>query len=169
MRGSARPLYGHTGPPEPLLSRAKRSATRHCLTDRLGRRVQGLHCSTGLGLSILCFVVAYTHSPWNCKVRVLIIDNTVRESRLCILLKDNRPTPGVIADRNLVYVQNFTPRRTYVLFLDSNGNPACKSALFVLMARRYGMISLFSCASYLGCFPTHSIIVFKLFFFTALE
>ena len=68
--------------------------------------------------------MAYTHSPWNCKIRVLIIDNTVRESRLCILLKDNRPAPGVIVDRNLVYVQNFTPGRTYVLFLDSNGNPA---------------------------------------------
>src|SRR6218665_2671232 len=41
-------------------------------------------------------------STWNCKIRVLIIDNTVRESRLCrpILLKDNRPsTPGVIVDR----------------------------------------------------------------------
>ena len=54
---------------------------------------------------------------------MLIIDNTVRESQLCILLKDNRPTPGVIVDRNLVYVQNFTPGRTYILFLDSNGNP----------------------------------------------
>src|SRR6218665_562830 len=72
---------------------------------RLGRRVQGLHCSTGLGLSI-CFVVAYTRSPWNCKIRVLIFENTVREARLCILLKNNRPTPGVIVDRNLVYVQN---------------------------------------------------------------
>src|SRR6218665_2684528 len=64
---------------------------------------------------------------WNCKIRVLIIDNTVRESRLCILLKDNRhrPKPGVIVDRNMVglYVQNFTSGRTYVLFLDSNGNP----------------------------------------------
>ena len=35
--------------------------------------------------------------------------------------------------------------------------------LFVLMA------SLFSCASYLGCFPTHSIIFLKLFFLTVLE
>src|SRR6218665_4049663 len=128
MRGSAWPLYGQTGPPEPPSQQSEGIGYPGPPTladrDRLGRRVQGLHCSTGLGLSILCFVVAYTHSPWNCKIRVLIIDNTVRESRLCILLKDKRPTPSVIVDRNLVYVQNFTPRRTYVLFLDSNGNPA---------------------------------------------
>jgi len=49
---------------------------------------------------------------------------------LCILLKDNRPTPGVIVDRNLVYVQNFTPGRTYVHFLDSNGNPDYYSNIY---------------------------------------
>ena len=42
------------------------------------------------------------------------------------LLSNN--TPGVIAARNLVYVQNFMSGRTHVLFLDSNGNPARKHA-----------------------------------------
>jgi len=36
---------------------------------------------------------------------------------------------------------------------------SCKPALFVLVARRYGMASLLSCASYLGRFPTHSLIL----------
>ena len=44
---------------------------------------------------------------------------------------------------------------------------SCKSARFVLMARRCGMASLLSCASYLRHFPTHSIIV--LLFLTVLE
>src|SRR6218665_3699478 len=116
-----------TGPPEPPLSRAKGSSTsgpRHWLTeiDYVGA---GARPTLVYRPKHLCFVVANTHSHWNCKIRVLIIDNTVCESRLCILLKNNTPTPGVIVDRNLVYVQNFTPGCTYVLFLDSNGNPAC--------------------------------------------
>src|SRR6218665_1594265 len=124
MSGSAWPLYGQTGPQEPPSQQSEGIGYPGPPTladrDRLGKayilfyRFRPEH---------LCLVVAYTHSPWNCKMRVLIIDNTVRESRLCILLKDNRPTPGVIVDKNLVYVQNFTPGRTYVLFLDSNGNP----------------------------------------------
>jgi len=40
---------------------------------------------------------------------------------------------------------------------------------FALMARRCGMASLLSCASYLGRFPKHSIVVLKLFFLTVLE
>jgi len=47
--------------------------------------------------------------------------------------------------------------------------PSCKFALFALIARRCGMASLLSCASCLGRFPTHSIVVFKLFFLTVLE
>ena len=46
---------------------------------------------------------------------------------------------------------------------------SCKPAFFVLMAPGYGMASLLSCASYLGRFPTHSIIVLKLFFLTVLQ
>jgi len=42
-------------------------------------------------------------------------------------------------------------------------------SLTVLMARRCGMASLLGCASYLGRFPTHSIVVLKLFFLTVLE
>jgi len=40
---------------------------------------------------------------------------------------------------------------------------------FVLLARRCGMASLLSCAFYLGRFPTHFIVVLKLFFLTVLE
>jgi len=43
------------------------------------------------------------------------------------------------------------------------GRLSCKPVLFVLMTRQYGMVSLLSCASYLGRFPTQSIVVLKLF------
>src|SRR6218665_1290812 len=46
---------------------------------------------------------------------------------------------------------------------------SCESELFALMVCRCGMASLLSCASYLGRFPTHSIVVLKLFFLTVLE
>src|SRR6218665_496006 len=46
---------------------------------------------------------------------------------------------------------------------------SCNPALLLLMARRFGMASLLSCASYLGRFPRHSIVVLKLFFLTVLE
>src|SRR6218665_3393661 len=46
---------------------------------------------------------------------------------------------------------------------------SCKSGSFALMARRCGMASLLSCASYLGRFPTQSVVVLKLFFLTVLE
>src|SRR6218665_2651167 len=36
---------------------------------------------------------------------------------------------------------------------------SCKSALFVLMARRCGIASLLSCTSYVGRFSTHSIVL----------
>ena len=45
----------------------------------------------------------------------------------------------------------------------------CKYALFALMTHRCGMAFLLSCASYLRRFPTHSIVVLKLFFLTVLE
>src|SRR6218665_1525026 len=43
---------------------------------------------------------------------------------------------------------------------------SCKPALFALMASPNGMASLLSCASYLGCFQTHSTSALKLFFLT---
>jgi len=46
---------------------------------------------------------------------------------------------------------------------------SCKPLLCVLMAPRYRMASLLSCASFLGRFPTHSIIILKLLFLTVLE
>src|SRR6218665_4182215 len=46
---------------------------------------------------------------------------------------------------------------------------SCKPALFVLMARQCGTASLLSGASYLGRFPTHSIIVLKLLILNVLK
>src|SRR6218665_8894 len=40
---------------------------------------------------------------------------------------------------------------------------------FALMARRWGMACLLSCASYLGRFPTHAIVVLKPFFLPVME
>src|SRR6218665_1651080 len=46
---------------------------------------------------------------------------------------------------------------------------ACKLALFVLMALQCEIASLLSCSSYNpGLFPTHSIVVLKLFYLTVL-
>src|SRR6218665_2033399 len=46
---------------------------------------------------------------------------------------------------------------------------ACTQTLFVLMARQCEIASLLSCSSYNpGLFPTHSIVVLKLFYLTVL-
>src|SRR6218665_1393492 len=75
----------------------------------------------------------------------------------------NRSVSGIASDRFLRSSGTGWPQSCFLVPL------SCKSALFVLVARRCGITSLLNCAFCLGRFPTYSIVVLKLLFLTVLE